>query len=243
MGSWEIAGTISSIDVDRPQTWEDKIYLTFDIDWAHDEILQDTIEIVEAAGVSATWYITHDTQLLGLLRANPKFELGVHPNFNFLLQGDHRLGSTPEEVIDRVLEIVPEAKSVRSHSMTQSTRLLDLFKGKGLTHDCNHFIPHQADICLKPWRFWNGLTRVPYFWEDDGTCIYDQHSPMAKVVKRPGLKVFDFHPIHIYLNTESMERYESSRSSHQNPDQLIAHRGSHPMGTRIQLKELLGDRS
>jgi len=72
----------------------------------------------------ATWFVTHDTPLISRLRTNSKFELGIHPNFDFLIQGEPRNGGNAQEVVARLLEIVPEAKSVRSHSMTQSSRLL-----------------------------------------------------------------------------------------------------------------------
>ena len=78
--------------VDNESSWEDAIFLTFDIDWAHDSLLADTIDFVEAAGVNAICLITHDTLPLDRLRANPKFELGIHPNFNFLLEGDGHNG-------------------------------------------------------------------------------------------------------------------------------------------------------
>ena len=32
-----------------------------------------------------------------------------------------------------------------------------------------------------------------------------------RFVKHKGVKVFDFHPIHIFLNTENIDRYENSR--------------------------------
>lgn len=236
-GLEKMTALVSSKDVDQSQTWKDKIYLTIDIDWAHDDILQDTIQIIEKAGVSATWFVTHDTQLLGSLRANSRFELGIHPNFNFLLQGDDRLGRTAEEVMDKILEVVLEAKSVRSHSMTQSSRLLDLFKEKGLTHDCNHFIPEQTKIPIIPWKHWNGLTRVCHYWEDDAACMYEQNTQVEELVRRDGLKVFDFHPIHIFLNTESMDRYERTRHLHQKPTELIKHRYEGE-GTQTKLQKL-----
>ena len=112
--------TISSIQVENEESWREKIFLTIDIDWAHDEILLDTIELVEEAGVAATWFVTHETEVLERLRSNPYFELGIHPNFNFLLQGDARNGGNAGEVISNVVQMVPEATSVRSHSMTVS---------------------------------------------------------------------------------------------------------------------------
>lgn len=235
-----MTGTISSIRVDAVADWSKVPYLTLDIDWAHDEILADTIDLVEENRVPATWFVTHDTPLLSRLRNNPRFELGIHPNFNFLLDGDGRAGRDVAEVLDRLLAIVPEAKCVRSHSTTQSSGLLDHFVRRGLTHECNAFIPVQSGIELKPWRLWSGLTRVPYFWEDDVACLYgrDETLPMSRLVSLEGIKVFDFHPVHIFLNTENMDRYEKTREWHRTPKELRAHRHTGE-GTRTRFLDFL----
>lgn len=231
-------GLISEIDSADPATWEGRIFLTFDIDWANDEVIDDTIAIVERAKCAATWFVTHDTPSLSRLRANSLFELGIHPNFNFLLQGDPRNGATSEEVLDRLLTLVPEAKAVRSHSMTQNSVLLSLFADRGLTHDCNHFIPHEAGIPLKPWRHWDRLTKVPYLWEDDIACLTGWGSAIDEVVCRPGLRVFDFHPIHAFLNTETLGRYEDARPDFADPSRLLARRYQ-GNGVRSHLQALL----
>ncbi len=231
--------TISSIQTDS-DNWSQIPYITLDIDWAHNDILADSIELIEMHRVPATWFVTHDTPLLLRLRSNPDFELGIHPNFNFLLNGDSRAGHDAAEVVDRILAIVPEAKAVRSHSTTQSSNLLDLFLNRGLTHECNSFIPVQSGIELKPWCLWFNLTRVPYYWEDDVSCLYssDNELSMGKLIGMRGLKVFDFHPIHVFLNTESLDRYERTRSLHHNPKELIKYRYE-GYGTRSRLIELL----
>lgn len=231
-------GKISEIEVDNPETWQDRFFLTFDIDWAHDEILEDSIDLVEQAEVAATWFVTHETPILERLRANSKFELGIHPNFNFLLNGDPCKGANAEEVIDRVFSLVPEAKSVRSHSMTQSSVLLQLFKDKGLVYDCNHFIPEQAEIDLKPWYLWNGLIKVPYFWEDDISFMYKTGASIADFVIGNRIMVFDFHPIHVYLNNNSIELYNSLISKQQSPKEMIRYRRSGD-GARNNLKLLI----
>ncbi|MBK6792139.1 MAG: hypothetical protein IPG80_06265 [Anaerolineales bacterium] len=59
---------ISSIVVNEELSWKDKIFLTFDIDWAHDDVLNDTIDLVEEANIAATWFVTHETPLLSRLR-------------------------------------------------------------------------------------------------------------------------------------------------------------------------------
>jgi hypothetical protein len=232
--------TLCSIQVGAETDWAGAPYLSIDIDWAHDEILADTIDLVEAYRVPVTWFVTHDTPLLARLRSNPDFELGIHPNFNFLLGGDDRAGRDAAEVLDRLLAIVPEAKSVRSHSTTQNSGLLDLFARRGLTHECNSFIPVQSGIELKPWRLWSELTRVPYLWEDDVACLYgpDGDWPMSRLLGLRGIKVFDFHPVHIFLNTEHMDRYEKTRAWHRSPQELSAHRYE-AEGTRTRFLEYL----
>jgi hypothetical protein len=93
-----ISAKLGDIRVDELSTWQDKLFLTLDIDWAHDEILAKTIDLLDRSGVQATWFVTHDTPLLERLCANPNYELGIHPNFNWLLAGDSRNGATAVEV-------------------------------------------------------------------------------------------------------------------------------------------------
>lgn len=235
-------GKISDIVAKDFEQHADTIYCTFDIDWACDEVLAYTIDLVEEAGVCAKWFVTHDTPLLKRLRENPKFELGIHPNFNNILAAkpDTNNGKSAEEIVDNLLALVPEATSVRSHSMAQSSALLQLFRDKGFTHDCNHFIPYHTGMELCPWSLWNGLIKVPYFWEDDVSALYgDDFGVVVELTQRRGLKVFDFHPIHVFLNTERMERYEESRPYHRSPEKLLAYCNKDTFGARTALKTLL----
>ena len=240
LGSYEPGGaatfhwrTISECAPDKNA--DDAVVLTLDIDWACDDVLSDTIDLVERAGAPATWFITHDTPLLARLRANEGFELGVHPNFNPLLDGS---AGNAEQVLDSILEIVPEAVSVRSHSMVQSSRLLELFSSRGLMFDCNHFIPAQSEITLKPWELWNGMVKVPHFWEDDVAFIVGEDFDCSVLLNQEGLKVFDFHPIHIFLNTEDPARYESTRDLHSDAGRLLLERFP-GVGTRSHFLEVL----
>jgi hypothetical protein len=48
------------------------------------------------------------------------------------------------------------------------------------------------------------LLRIPYFWEDNDEMFnpaksWDIHNPKYHV---DGLKIFNFHPIYVYLNSE-----------------------------------------
>ncbi|WP_417820431.1 hypothetical protein [Terasakiella sp.] len=216
--------TISEIQIDDCASWTDQVFITLDIDWAHDQVISHAIDVLEKRDIAATWFVTHQTFMLDRLRENPKFELGIHPNFNFLLQGDTRNGVDARDVIQRLMDIVPDAKAVRSHSMTRSSVLTDLFAQFGLTHDVNQFIPHSSGMSLKPWKMWHNLVSIPYFWEDDIACLYGDQTCISEVMDCSGLRVFDFHPIHLYLNTEDLKRYEQTRSIHQQPKELWGER-------------------
>jgi hypothetical protein len=235
--------TVSSIAPWDPTTWANQVFLTFDIDWAHHEIIADSIDLVEQVGVAATWFVTNDTPILDRLRRSPLFELGIHPNFNPLLEGSDRMGSNAVKVIERIRDVVPEATSARSHSLVHGSPILNLFVQSGITHDVNCLVPESAGITLAPWTMWDGLVRIPYFWEDDVACLFDvagmtQTGNLGELACRPGLKVFDFHPIHVFLNTEHLDRYERTRLLHQNPEELIKHRYK-GYGTRNRLLDLL----
>lgn len=232
-------GLLSEIKLDAPETFEDKIFLTLDVDWAHDEVFADSIGLLRELGAKATWFVTHETSVLDDIKDDPDFELGIHPNFNPLLDGSSQGVKNAEEVIDGVLKIVPDAKCVRSHSMSQNFRLLNLFSDRGLTHDSNDFIPEQSGMELLPYPHWTGLLRVPFFWEDNVQCMYRHNTPIRDLVCRKGLKIFNFHPIHVFLNTEKLSRYEDSRSQHYKPELLINLRSSSTNGSREQLRQLI----
>jgi hypothetical protein len=47
---------------------------------------------------------------------------------------------------------------------------------------------------------------------------------MSRLLGLRGLKVFDFHLVHISLNTEQMERHEKTRAYQKPQQELSAHR-------------------
>ena len=239
---------LSNINPENASTYA-ATFVTIEIDWADDAVISDTISIVEKADIEATWFVTHSTELINRLRENPKFEVGIHPNFNFLLDGDSRNGRDIKEVIEKLLDIVPEAKSLRSHSLLTSTRLLQLMPQYGLTHESNIYMSPASCDDLRPFRIWNELVRVPHSFEDDlyllasSNCNASECETISRhianeFVEKNGFKVLDFHPIHVFLNTENLDRYERTRDIHRNHDELIKHRYDGD-GARTALETLL----
>ena len=228
---------ISEIKPSIKETWYDKLFLTFDIDWAHDEIIWDTLEILREFDTPATFFFTHKTKIIDDVVSFGKHEIGIHPNFNQLLISNQKEQCAKDIIFD-LMEIVPNAVSVRSHSTTNSSILCKTFRTFNLTHECNFFIPDFSGIELKPWKNWTGMTMVPYFWEDDVACIEKEVTQITKLINSKSLKVFDFHPIHVFLNSADLELYSSLRNMHKNPIELIKYR-NHSYGTRDRLIELL----
>lgn len=234
-------GRVAEVIESKTSSFAGKTFLTVDMDWAHDVVMRDTLALIANAGVPSTWFVTHESPFLRELEADSSVELGIHPNFNRLLLGDTANGRTVQEVITRLLDIVPSAKSVRAHSLFQSSRILETYCALGLTHDATHFMEPATSGFHRPWTHY-GLVRVPLSWEDYISLHRSQGVPsMCSVMpdtNHPLCRQVDFHPIHVFLNTQTLSQYEDTRAIHRNPDQLEKKRHKGP-GIRRLLSELL----
>lgn len=234
---------LSSIVPNTEESWRGKWFLTFDMDFAIDEVIEYTLDLLSNFNVPSTFFMTGPTAHIERIRSDPLIDVGIHPNFNPLLAGTGANDLTAEGVIGELLGHFPEAQSVRSHSLAQSSRIHQLFADLGLTHESNTFLPSGQVRGSSPWVDWSGLTRVPFHWEDDVYCLYQEANrpePFAThaLNREMGFSVFNFHPIHVFLNTESLDRYEAARPVHDDIRKLSGFRNE-GYGTRDQLLELL----
>jgi len=222
------------------------IILTLDIDWAPDFMIDYAAEVLLARGVKATWFVTHESPAVGRLREHPDlFELGIHPNF----AAGSTQGATPEAVLDHCLRLVPHARCMRTHGLVQSTRLLQLVAATtAIEADVSLYLPRAAG--LRPVDYplaGRPFVRLPYVWEDDFEML--QAAPwwnLAPVLALgPGLKVLDFHPVHVYLNSPRFERYEALRDNERlysrRAEELsgFVHQGSGPRAMFLEAVEHL----
>jgi hypothetical protein len=219
--------------------WQESVFITIDVDWASDDVLNDTLELLKKAQTKATILMTHKTDLIDDIKNNDLFELGIHPNFNFLLTGDFRYGKNYKEVIDFYMQIAPDAKVVRSHSVTQNTPILDYFMHVGLRYDLNTEIPFSSNIKLQPYEDWTGLIKLPYFWQENISFSYSWELEPNHFLKSNGLKVFNFHPIHIFLNSENNLRYHNAKHLLQNYHELKKNVNYEKTGVRNFLEQLI----
>lgn len=232
---------ISNISAQNPLTWESSAFLTFDVDWAHETYIRYTIDILAERNVRSTWFITPDvlknSSLLNHLKEHSNIELGIHPNFNPNLFGSVGDNSLAAAKIREFREILPESRAFRCHSLTQNTRLSEIFFDYGFDIECNDFIPHTSGIELRPWAMPTGVLRVPHFWEDD-LAANSGFDFETELLSRSGLRVFDFHPIHVFANMYRMESYESTRPIHALPLEFSRHR-TEGIGAETYLRTVL----
>jgi hypothetical protein len=190
------------------------IALTFDVDWAPDFAIDFVARQLVNRQVRATWFVTHNSPAIERLRRYPElFELGIHPNF---LPGSTH-GASASEVLDHCMRLVPDAFSMRTHCLFQSTPLLcEVLTQTPIRVDASLYLPHARGLSANEYQ-WRGetLLRVPHFWEDDFEI--ERASPCWSLepllADNDGLKVFDFHPIHTFLNSSSMDAYQQLKQS------------------------------
>ena len=183
--------------------------ITLDIDWAPEFVIDWVAQRLIDANVRATWLVTHESRAVDRLRRRSDlFELGIHPNF--MAGSSH--GATAIAVLRHCLDLVPEAISMRTHGLVQSTELLDLVLAHTtIRADLSLFLPHtQTNEMIHYWGEDRELVRIPYIWEDD----FEMRRPNpvwrvdALVRSSAGFAVLDFHPIHVYLNQPDPQAYD-----------------------------------
>lgn len=212
------------------------ILFTCDIDWAPEEIIADTLALFEKYRVKCTFFATHKSVVV-LKYDRSLFEIGLHPNFNPLLDGSGTKLTDAAKVLKQLSSIYPKAKGVRSHSIVQGTTIIKEFFKQGLLYDVNLLLPYQSNI--KPFKLWDGFIRVPYNWEDDTHWLYGHPFSQTNLDLKASLNILNFHPIHIFLNTENQERYDRAKKFYQDPKRLKQYINTSKPGTRDLLVSLL----
>lgn len=222
----------------------DGIGITIDIDWAPDVVIDYVAAILLKHQTRATWFVTHASPAVERLRLYPElFELGIHPNF--LPSSTH--GATPSDVLRHCMSLVPDALCMRTHALVQSTPLLALvLEQTPIRVDASLYLPYFQHAL--PFEYhWRSRTllRIPYFWEDD----FEMERPVPQWQINPILEldqrvmVFDFHPIHIYLNSANVESYtllkQENPHLHTITDRVLSAYVQPGLGTGTFFKEVV----
>ncbi len=218
--------------------------ITLDIDWAPDFILQLVADKLRAKKIKATWFVTHDSLTIQALAASDQFEIGIHPNF---FPGSTQ-GAEPDLVMKYLLGIYPGAVSVRTHGLFQSSNLLKHLVDKyGIKYDSSLFLPNMPHIQPHELYFKDSeaLLRFPYFWADytESNHPYPCFSFTDPRHHVHGMKIYNFHPVHIALNSNGTGHYERMKHSlgekAASPADIAMHRNNGSSGTGTFFDELL----
>lgn len=219
-----------------------ELYLTFDMDWAIDEVLFDFYSLVKELSVVGVIHVTHETKFINMFREEKILDCGIHPNYNFLLGGGQNEGESVEDILTKIKNIVPEAKCVRSHALTTSSIIESTYSNYGIEYDLNTYIPVQEGMKIFPYRvLTNGAMVLPFIFEDD---VYLAESKRRTVDFYLGddfeaPRIFNFHPIHLYLNTDKIETYENARPFFKDIKQLEKMRNTENYGIRDFFTDLI----
>ncbi len=201
--------------------------LTFDLDWAPDEVVAYAVQPALEAGIPVTLFATHRSPyVLSLLEAHPNLvEVGLHPNYNpyFLNQGQADWRGLLRELRGHY----PGAVGVRAHSHVVSSHLLAHYQEEGFRYESGIYADNASGLVPLPYD--RGFTRLPHFFQDDAHLLRDRPFALSALeLASPGLKIFDFHPVHVFLNTQSLQHYEESKRHYQDPAGLASCRGRGP---------------
>jgi len=207
--------------------FKDKLFISFDMDWVSDEIIYYCIELILRMEAKATWFITHDSPgTRELFKYPDSFEIGIHPNF----LPDSTQGKTIEDVMDYLLTIYPETRIMRTHSLYQTTPMFVTIVEKypQIRLDVSIFTPYARHTEPHKLSFKDRhIVRIPYIWEDDFEIALpdsEKHLYFDDRLKSiSGIKVFDFHPIHIALNSGSTKSYEKLKKCNDIPLVTLGH--------------------
>jgi hypothetical protein len=187
----------------------DTISITIDIDWAHDKVLENCVSILDEYKVNVTFFCTHKHNV----HIGNNHELAIHPNYN--------CNESYEETIRKLMKLFPKAKGIRSHGLHVDYKLYPIYKKYGLEYESNYFMYKQANI--KPFKMSNDILQIPIFFMDDshiGRSINANYKLDQFNLKNKGRKVFVFHPIHIFLNTNNLKIYLDAKKYYHEPEKL-----------------------
>jgi len=184
-----------------------EVVITLDIDWAPNYMINFVADELRKRKIRATWFATHTNEVIKGLETDPLFEVGIHPKGQSVDEVDKKI---KERKVD-----FPSAISIRTHGLLQASSLRKIERLKyNLLIDSSTYLRGMANI--SPFfTYYDGepLFNVPFFWAEDGEFYTPGPSlDITPIINTPGLKVLDFHPVHIYLNSPSMKPYNDAKS-------------------------------
>jgi len=194
------------------------VYLfTFDTDWCPSWMVDEVLDLLENRGHHATIFSTGGLALdtKERIAQGEAFELGIHPNFFTEGAVQH-----PESIIDPLLKELGPCTACRTHGLFWWHGLGTLLRDRGICCDSSLAFPsHSLSVPLHA----GGIDRYPISWGDWSYLAASE--PFEDVIDSIDsfgkIRVFNFHPVHIAMNTMTLEHWAEYRHLiRTNPDKL-----------------------
>lgn len=202
--------------------------ITIDTDWAPQSMIDDTVKILNEHKIPSTFFITNEINFDSL----KNHELAIHPHFT---------SSNHEEILSKNLQILPSKKSKgsRSHLLYHSSSLMMGYEKFGIQYDSNYFLPSYEKV--EPFFLqWANVLEIPFFFADDAHYEVNNHFDINKInLVDLGVKVFLFHPFHIFMNTSSLSDYTKFKEHYHDLPFLQQYRNLNKKGIRNLFLDLL----
>lgn len=185
--------------------------LTSDVDFVSDDFLDIAYRPLKE--LPLTIFMTGRSEYLDkAVCENTWWETEPHPNF--CAQSTH--GGSISEVFSTIEQFYGDAVGFRCHKYYSSNDIEEKFANRGFSYASN--------ICtdlvsIAP--FWDrcGILQIPIFFEDGGYLKYHGVPRLDDILKRmhrDAVYVFNFHPIHLVLNScdfSTIRRLKDSMSA------------------------------
>lgn len=209
------------------------IIVTISTDWAPPEVLKDTLDMLDKYNVKSTIFCTDDLKESIFPKTNVQHELAIHPNYDDVNFKDET---------DVCITNFPHAKGSRSHRLMYGTPIQNELLKNHIKYDSSLlFYGYKSS----PFILYNNLVEIPMYWSDD-VCvrIHDNDNFTPKILSDAILNnesvfVFNFHPIHVYLNTVTDDHYQKAKRFYHDPVQLSNHINEVEYGVRHMFEQLL----
>lgn len=207
--------------------FDSEFVITIDIEWSSQDLIDNILDILNEYKIKSTLFATHKAEL------GNRHEIALHPYF--------KSPTTYENTLNKMIELFPKAKGIRSHRLLSEETLLLMYKQTKIQYTSNYQMTNLSNIT--PLKTIHGILEIPIFYIDwthlMDTKIYKKISLDSLNLQSGGLKVFDFHPIHIFLNSESMQRYDKIKKWYNNPKELNNYVNKKKKGVGTLFVELL----
>jgi hypothetical protein len=198
----------ASFAQDRPH-----FCFSMDTDWCTAETIRYVFDHIVDSRLALTMFCTDNYPVLS---ERPRTEIALHYNME---------NGGFEQSFKYIAEQFPEARGSRGHSLAFSERLRPVFRERRIAYDSSYLmycLPH-----IRPFLIGRGLWEYPIYFMDmfhmEMAMNNGPEAPAKGELALSGLKVLDFHPVHLLLNTPTFEFYFQHKHFYHDTEGLLRH--------------------